>query len=229
MMIVQQGKHGALSDAQCLRDDDADGESSGVRWVTSSRFPQGRAAHGISLLGRAMSLHTVLDDDRAFAPTRLRPDRARALCALQRRIESRIRVDPLALTRWVRERLAQVRRGADIPIYCTCDTLCVDPTSFAQAIFELLDNAVQATRHGHPVVVEIRQTRDGEVLWQVHDFGDGMSAEQLAGLSRPPKAGPVGLGVALAWAVIDHHGGLLRFESMPRIGTTTSIWLPCST
>ncbi len=142
--------------------------------------------------------------------------------------ESYVVVDPSALARRLRDRVlvAARARNIDISIYCTCDELRVAPLAFAQAVHELLDNAVRATRPGHSVVMDVRKTPAGEVIWQLQDDGEGMSPSTLASLGRGTEGGGAGRGVALAWAVVEAHGGLLRFESAPGQGTTASIWLP---
>jgi signal transduction histidine kinase len=88
----------------------------------------------------------------------------------------------------------------------------VEPTSFADALGELLDDAVRATRRGHPVVVDVHETHEGAVLWQIQDVGEGYPEQ--------------GSGVALARVVAERHGGILRVESAPGVGTTVSVWLP---
>jgi light-regulated signal transduction histidine kinase (bacteriophytochrome) len=116
-----------------------------------------------------------------------------------------------------------------IVLDCECENVWVHPQAFAEALYELLKNAIQATRKHHPVTLGVRETGKGEVLWQIRDGGEGMSDQVLAELGQPPRSawqGGPGLGVAYAWAVIEQHGGLLRFESAPGAGTTASIWLP---
>lgn len=79
------------------------------------------------------------------------------------------------------------------------------------------------------MIVDVRDTSEGDVLWQIQDAGEGMPEEILAALGQARPAisdGRSGLGVAFAWAVVEKHGGLLRFESAPGVGTTASIWLP---
>jgi PAS domain S-box-containing protein len=116
----------------------------------------------------------------------------------------------------------------EVHLYCTCPRVWVRVRPFADALFELLHNAVRAAATHCPVVVEVQDTNEGDVLWQIQDSGEGMPGRVLAELGQPLRSpwGGFGLGVALAWAVIERHGGLLRFESAPGVGTTTSIWLP---
>jgi signal transduction histidine kinase len=141
------------------------------------------------------------------------------------------RVEPRDLIRGI---VARVRphadaKDVDVVVYCTSGPVWVVPQAFSDALFEVLDNAVRATRRGYPVFVHVRDTDDGDVLWQIQDEGDGMTERDLARLGHGPDTaaaeGP-GLGVARAWALVEAHGGMLHFESAPRVGTTASIWLP---
>lgn len=135
-------------------------------------------------------------------------------------------VEPAALFEQVRDRLREpaAAKGVDIRLYRTCSHVRVQPATFCAALYELTHNAVAAARHGHPVDVEVRNTPEGDVLWQIHDRGEGMSLHQLGELGLPRLSS--GMGVMFAWAVVEHHGGLLHFESAPGGGTTATIWLP---
>jgi signal transduction histidine kinase len=56
-----------------------------------------------------------------------------------------------------------------------------------------------------------------------------MTSETLERLKRPPfvsRKGGAGLGVAVARALIEQHGGRLEYQSAPGIGTTATIELP---
>lgn len=138
-------------------------------------------------------------------------------------------IEAHALAHQARERVRKCadEKDVDVVIYCTCSPLWVQPQTFGEALYELLDNAVRATRRRHPVMVDVRNSSEGDVLWQIQDAGEGMSEQALAKLGKPPQAvAESGLGVDFAWAVIEKHGGMLRFESAPGVGTTASIWLP---
>jgi signal transduction histidine kinase len=133
-------------------------------------------------------------------------------------------------SRQIRERTRDHAQAKDIDVlvYCACRRVRVQLCAFAAAAHELLHNAIQATRRRHPVILDVSETSAGDVLWQIRDSGHGMPKQVLSNLGKPPRSacGGSGLGVALAWEVIERHDGLLRFESAKGIGTTTSIWLP---
>ena len=141
-----------------------------------------------------------------------------------------VTVDPDALTRAVRDRVQDLADGRDVDVvvHCTCGPVLVEPEAFSEALYQLLENAVRETRRGHPVMVDVRHGGDG-VLWHVQDAGQGMPVQDVARLGQlTDVAWPEGrgLGLALAWAVVEEHGGTLRFESAPGVGTTATIWLP---
>lgn len=136
-----------------------------------------------------------------------------------------IDVDPASLTREACAPLCERAnaKDTDILVYCACPTVRVEPRSFSIVLHDLIENAIDATRRGHPVVVDVRETGD-DVLWQIQDAGIGMRAGELARLGDSSRGG-----VALAHAIVERHGGLLRFESAPGVGTTVSILLPNAT
>jgi signal transduction histidine kinase len=135
--------------------------------------------------------------------------------------------------RQVRER---VRAAADakssyVFVDCTCERAWLQPDAFAEALFELLDNAVRATRAGYPVIVDVRAAVEGAALWQIQDAGEGMSDGCLAELgqrSRAVRPERHGSGLAFALEVVDKHRGTIRFESARRVGTTVTLWVPAT-
>lgn len=141
-----------------------------------------------------------------------------------------IDVDPMVL---VSEIVAKMRPRAEakdieLLVHCGCASVRVDPGSFSEALCQLLDNAIDATR-GAAVALVVQQGPDGDFEWRVQDGGRGMRAEVLGRLGTPfhgARPGREGLGVIRAWDAIERHGGLMHFESTPGAGTTVTIWLP---
>jgi two-component system, OmpR family, sensor histidine kinase VicK len=103
-----------------------------------------------------------------------------------------------------------------------------------QVLNNLLSNAAKFSRPGGVVEVELRDRADGlQVL--VKDTGVGIPKEAHARLfERFAQAGaPVhagrrgtGLGLSIAKAIVEHHGGAIRFTSEVGVGTTFWIDLP---
>lgn len=103
-----------------------------------------------------------------------------------------------------------------------------DPRRLEEALVNLIVNGIEATPAGGAVRVEVRPA-GGRVEIRVSDTGRGMARETLRRLGTPyftTREGGTGLGVALARAVIEQHGGSLRYRSEPGEGTTVEATLP---
>jgi signal transduction histidine kinase len=89
---------------------------------------------------------------------------------------------------------------------------------------------VQASAAGQTVTIDVgAPSAAGVSQIKVIDRGEGMTKEMIERLKRPPFAsrkGGAGLGVAVARALIEQHGGHLAYESAPGSGTTATIELP---
>lgn len=109
-----------------------------------------------------------------------------------------------------------------------------DADRLGQVLINLLTNAIHYNRPGG----EIRVTTAAEERWAVAtvaDTGVGISAEDLphiferfyrADKSRGRATGNSGLGLAIAKAIVDAHGGSLEVASQPGHGTTVTLRLP---
>lgn len=104
-----------------------------------------------------------------------------------------------------------------------------DAKKLRQVLINLVLNAVQASSPGSAVLVEVAQSTSGAATIRVIDRGPGMSKEVLERIRKPyftTKSGGSGLGVAIARALVEQHGGTLEFESAEGVGTTASVVLP---
>lgn len=104
------------------------------------------------------------------------------------------------------------------------------------AFSNLVSNAVRYTPSGGLVEVQLREEA-GRAEWTVRDTGPGIAAEHLPRLterfyrvdrSRSRETGGTGLGLAIVKHVVQRHGGELRMESMPGVGSTFAIVLPAN-
>ena len=109
-----------------------------------------------------------------------------------------------------------------------------DGMRLRQAIGNLLDNALRSTPRGGRVTAAARSRPEGPVL-EVTDTGPGFPPEfiERAGegfrrpdLARERTSGGAGLGLAIVRAIVDAHGGALRFENSAEGGARVSISLP---
>ncbi len=109
-----------------------------------------------------------------------------------------------------------------------------DQLRFRQILLNLMSNGVKFTPAGGQVRVSASIEADGAVI-AVEDTGIGMKAEDIpialepfrqidGALSR--RFDGTGLGLPLAKALVELHGGCLNIESAPGAGTVVRIRLP---
>ena len=104
--------------------------------------------------------------------------------------------------------------------------LMLDQSRFQQVIWNLLRNAVKFTPERGRIAIRTRDSDDGDgaptLTIEVSDSGVGIEPEALerifqpfeqAGLSGDHRYGGIGLGLAIARAIVDLHGGSIRAES----------------
>lgn len=121
-------------------------------------------------------------------------------------------VDDLArlfASRWPETRLS-VAIPADL-------TAAVDRDQLSQAIWALLQNAVEAAKGSDgPAVTVTSEARDGRIVLDIADNGPGVPAEQAATIFRPfatTKAEGTGIGLTLARRIARAHSGTLDLAS----------------
>ncbi|MBJ6760865.1 GAF domain-containing protein [Myxococcaceae bacterium JPH2] len=101
-----------------------------------------------------------------------------------------------------------------------------------QVVAHLLANALKYGQ-GQPVDLELSTDVDDSVKLVVRDRGMGIPPEQQARLFRRfERAVPLrnyggfGLGLWMVKQVVEAHGGLIRLDSAPGVGTTLTLELP---
>jgi signal transduction histidine kinase len=110
-----------------------------------------------------------------------------------------------------------------------------DEQRLTQVLANLLDNALRHTPpHGHVDVYA--DTDAARLLLRVVDTGEGIAAEHLphvferlyrADTARTRDHGGAGLGLAIAKALVEAHGGQISASSQgPGTGTTFTVALP---
>ncbi len=118
-----------------------------------------------------------------------------------------------------------VQADPDLP------ALDIDPERMAQVLGNLVSNALRYTPAGGRITLAAR--RQGEaVLLTVTDTGSGIPPEALPHIfdrfyrgeaARPGESGGSGLGLTIARALVELHGGSITAESSPDRGTTFTI------
>ena len=136
-------------------------------------------------------------------------------------------VSPLAAT-------GQVRLASAIAP--SLPTLWGDEIRLKQAVLNLLSNAVKFTDVGGNVSLDVHMSGSNLTI-MVADTGIGMRPEDIVVALQPfrqvegafnRRHEGTGLGLPLAKAFVELHGGTMTLESAPAVGTTVQITLPAA-
>ncbi len=105
----------------------------------------------------------------------------------------------------------------------------VDPEQIAQALGNLIENAIEAMPDGGTLSVATRLVKDRKIQIGIQDTGIGMSAETQAEIFTPyytTKEAGTGLSMAIVQRIITDHDGEIFVESKEGVGTMVQIELP---
>ncbi|MBU5627632.1 HAMP domain-containing histidine kinase [Oscillibacter sp. MSJ-2] len=123
-------------------------------------------------------------------------------------------------------------RGIELTLHPSEDTACFDPKWTAEALYNLLDNAVKYTAPGGAVTVRLT-SYPLFCRVDVADTGMGISEEELPKVFgrfyRSSAASGVegtGLGLYLARQIAQGQGGYIKACSAPGKGSVFSLFLP---
>ncbi|HEY0070774.1 MAG TPA: ATP-binding protein [Chloroflexia bacterium] len=151
-------------------------------------------------------------------------------------------VSPCGLLAGVVEQMTPVAENKGVHLSMRCDAgveaavLRADPDRLKQVLLNLLDNGLRYT----PPEGEVRvwATTDPSGAWlhiAVQDTGQGISPEDLPHVfdrfyrgdpSRARATGNTGLGLSIARAIVQSHGGSISVQSVPGEGACFTIVLP---
>jgi len=129
------------------------------------------------------------------------------------------------------------QRRIEIEVPDDLPSLHVDPRRLAQALGNLLANALKFTPETGCVRFAIRPQADGSLHLLVEDSGIGMAPETIAQALEPfrqldgslaRRFEGTGLGLSIAKALAELHGGSLSVKSAVGEGTTVTIALPAT-
>lgn len=106
----------------------------------------------------------------------------------------------------------------------------IDADKLKQVLLNLYLNALQAMENGGELTVAAALTADRRNLQvSIKDTGCGINQEVLGRVVDPyftTKKQGTGLGLALAYKIIDEHNGTMNIQSEPGAGTQVFIMLP---
>ncbi|MGK5035248.1 ATP-binding protein [Janthinobacterium sp. LB3P118] len=121
----------------------------------------------------------------------------------------------------------QLELDEDLPASLRCDV-----PGMALCLKILLDNAVKFSAPGTSITLSGKLVPEGGVALCVRDAGPGLLEEELAHLFEKGSRGihathpGAGLGLYMARAVVEVHGGSLQGHNLPEGGAIFRIWLP---
>jgi two-component system cell cycle sensor histidine kinase PleC len=135
----------------------------------------------------------------------------------------------------VKPRLAEKMQTLMLKLHVVLPTLTVDGRRLKQVLINLLSNAHKFTPEGGRIVVAAVPEADGTITVSVQDSGIGMTGEQIALALKPfgqvysgrtRRHEGTGLGLPIAKALIEQHGGTFSVASKENAGTTVTFTLP---
>ena len=110
-------------------------------------------------------------------------------------------------------------------------TICANEYLIDEVWANILSNAVKFTESGGAIHVRLR-AKDSLAQVTIADTGIGMNDEELEHaferFYRNKTAGQdgTGLGLPIAQAIVERHGGSISLDSIPGAGTTCTVLLP---
>lgn len=149
--------------------------------------------------------------------------------------QNHILLSDLALQ--VANQLQLVASEKDISIKSRIETdisILGDESSINRLLIILLDNAVKYSPEGTDILLELKAQKNN-VLIKISDQGIGISDEDKAKIfdrfyrvdkARSRSMGGLGLGLALAKVIVDHHHGKIWVEDNKPQGSIFMVQLP---
>ncbi|MBN1566080.1 MAG: response regulator [Anaerolineae bacterium] len=102
------------------------------------------------------------------------------------------------------------------------------PTQLKQVLLNLVLNAMESMPEGGVVSVGIHIEGNGAAI-EIADTGEGMDEHTISQIFEPfysTKDDGTGLGLSVSYGIIQGHGGNIRVESEPGVGSKFTVWLP---
>jgi two-component system, cell cycle sensor histidine kinase PleC len=136
----------------------------------------------------------------------------------------------------VRPRIVEKKQKLEMRLAGYIPPLVLDVRRIKQVLINLLSNAHKFTREGGQIWVDVMLHKEsGAVTVGVTDTGVGMAADEVQQALTPfgqiqstytRSQEGTGLGLPIAKALVEHHGGTFLISSRPDAGTTVAFTLP---
>jgi two-component system, OmpR family, sensor kinase len=148
----------------------------------------------------------------------------------------RLEFDPSKTTRDCVELVRPLAEERSVKILAELQTFEIsgDAERLAQVVTNLLTNAIQYNKPNGEVRVKLK-SQYGMAILTVNDTGQGIATEDLPRVferfyraDKSRSTGGNGVGLAIAKAVVEAHGGTIEVSSTKNIGTTFTVRRPMS-
>ncbi|HEY6951750.1 MAG TPA: HAMP domain-containing sensor histidine kinase [Bacteroidota bacterium] len=135
------------------------------------------------------------------------------------------------VSEFARGRLVTLRtEPSPVPVMARCDC-----EKIAQALYQLLHNAVRFTKPHTEVTISVTSNDDSLEI-RIRDLGPGIAQERIPKLLQNPGCMPdpdqdhhaTGVGLAIVKHIADLHGGRVNIQSNKGEGSVFTLQIPCS-
>jgi two-component system sensor histidine kinase KdpD len=160
------------------------------------------------------------------------------LSRIERGLEPALCRIPVKIESTIEATVDLFRQGtASHPITAECESALpvvdADPDALERVLTNLVSNAIKYSPSGSTVRVGARALAGGVAI-EVADAGRGIPADALSRVFEPYYRVPdaagaahgTGIGLAVVKALVEAHGGSVRVESAPAMGTRVTVVLP---
>jgi signal transduction histidine kinase len=160
------------------------------------------------------------------------------LSRIERGLEPALCRIPVKIEATIEATVDLFRQGtASHPIMAECESALpvvdADPDALERVLTNLVSNAIKYSPSGSTVRVGARALAGGVAI-EVADAGRGIPADALSRVFEPYYRVPdaagaahgTGIGLAVVKALVEAHGGTVRVESAPAMGTRVTVILP---
>lgn len=190
------------------------------------------AHHDEGTRKRYRKIQTAVDRMLAMLDEYLSPERMASIGRARQPDE----ISPAALLQSVAEQARGRRNRVDLRVEALPQWMRCDPAGVRLCLEILVDNAIKYTDANTPLELIGKIATEGGVEFLVRDGGAGVPGAELEKIFgkayRGGNASGVagsGLGLYMARAIADVHGGTVTVRNVSESGAEFRIWLPVAT